>query len=232
MPSDNNVNNYRMIDVRNKLPRHPSRKWSKRAYIDTIVVHCTAGVNQDPVATAKFHIRPGPENTLSKQGAPGIAYHDYVTVNGIVYHCNDYQDSVWHAKYYNDRSIGVVLAYPGAIRDNPKTPIRDDRPSDIQLENLQRHLTLLCLYFKVLPERVFGHRELPWMFKVLQSGSKQYKKECPGMNVDLDALRKDVTLRLQRRLAAEELYSDKIDGVFGKKSQAALNAFDPEMKLV
>ena len=207
---------YRLIDIRKTIPKHPTRKWKRRGLADTIVVHCTAGSQQDPNATAKYHIRPGPQNRLSKRGAPGLAYHDYVTDEGIVFHCNNYNDSTWHARSYNSRSIGVTMAYR-ALDTVP--------PTVNQLIALCKHIVTLCLYIKIQPKRVLGHRELPWMSTILGNGSVRYKKSCPGMAVDMDDLRDTVTRGLQRRLQDEGLYHGAIDGAFGPLSQAALRDF-------
>lgn len=206
----------RLIDIRDKLPRHKTRQWKKREGADTIVVHTTASDNQDPFKTARYHISLG--NHISAGGCPGLVYHDFITKEGVVYHCNDYTDWTWHASAYNKRSVGVTMAFRG----------QDDIfPCEAQYTALLEHLVILCLYLKVLPERVIGHREVPSMWTWIGQGSKRYKKSCPSMAINLDKLRHEVTLRLQRRLAAEDLYHGMIDGVFGKLSRAALKAFVP-----
>lgn len=209
---------YNFHDIRRTIPKHPTRKWKYRASADTIVVHCTAGSQQDPNKVAANHIQPGPQNHLSSKGAPGIAYHDFVRDDGVIFHCNSYNDSTWHARSYNDRSIGIVMAYRG---------LDDVPPPDVQLLALCKHLVTLCFYIKILPKRVLGHRELPWMSTLLGNGSIRYKKACPGMAVDMDKLRDMVTRGLQKRLKDEGLYGGAIDGIFGPKSQAALRDFDP-----
>lgn len=208
----------KLIDIRARLPRHKTRKWKTRNKADTIVVHTTASDNQDPFKTNAYHIKAGEQNHISKEGCPRICYHDYVTKDGTVYHCNNYTDWTWHAGLYNKRSIGVVMAFRG--QDN-------DKPEPNQYLALIEHLVILCLYLKILPKRVIGHREIPGMWTLLGNGSKKYKKTCPGMSVDMDALRAEITTRLQRRLAAEGLYDGKIDGNFGCLSCAALAAFKP-----
>jgi N-acetyl-anhydromuramyl-L-alanine amidase AmpD len=209
---------YRLIDLRAKLPKHPTRRWKKRDTASYIVVHCTASDTQDPFITARYHISKKCHISPGK-GCPGLCYSDYVTKDGTVFHCNDYQDITWHAGLYNKRSIGVVMAFRGQIGQTP---------TDAQYLALKQHLVILCLYLKIPPKNVIGHREVPGMFRILGNGSKRYRKTCPGMGVHLDELRKDITLRLQRRLAAEGLYSGRIDGLWGRKSRAALRAFDPQ----
>jgi len=70
---------YRVIDISDSLPRHPTREWTVRATPTRIVVHTTASDNQDPHKTARYHIAPGKDNHISEKGAPGLCYHDFVT---------------------------------------------------------------------------------------------------------------------------------------------------------
>lgn len=207
----------RLVDIRATIPRHPTRKWRTRDSADTIVVHTTASNNQEPSKTARYHIKPGPQNHLSKRGAPCVAYHDMLAKDGLVSHCNDYSDITWHTKGWNGRAVSVALMFKGQTGETPVP---------VQLLALKEHLVVLCLYLKILPDRIKGHREGPNM-TFWSRGAVRYKKTCPGMGIDLDALRDEVTRRLQRRLNAEGLYRGKIDGDFGRKSRAALQAFRP-----
>ena len=205
------------VDIRSEMPRHPTRKWDRRKLIKYIVVHTTASSNQDPKKTARYHITPGPQNHVSQAGCPGLCYHDYINKDGIIFHCNEYRDKTWHAGLYNAKSIGVVMAFegqkPGML------------PSDAQWNALLEHLVKLCLFFKLLPQDIIGHREVPGMYTIVGKGSKKYKTVCPGLAIDLDNLRYLITCRLQTFLAAQELYTGSIDGKFGKLSQAALNNY-------
>lgn len=203
---------YQIVDIRDQLPRHATRKWAKRKQTKYIVVHCTAGTNQDPFRTAQYHIGP---NHISKKGCPGIVYHDYINHKGTVYHCTDYDAHTWHASAWNKKAVGIVMAYEG----------EDISPPAAQYDSLVKQLVILCLYLKVIPQNIRGHRELPWMFTIIGKGSKKFKKWCPGKVVNLENLRAEITFRLQKRLAAEGLYEGAIDGVFGRKSKAALQAF-------
>lgn len=205
-------------DIILTMPKHPTRRWEVRKDITRIIVHTTGSNNQDPHKTARYHIGP---NHISKKGCPGLCYHDFITKAGVVLHCTEYKYSTWHCGLWNKSSVGVVMAFRGQTGEAPISE---------QYRALTEHLVALCLYLKVLPKNIRGHREVPGMFTILGNGSKKFKKTCPGMGVDLDALRHDVTCRLQRRLAAEKLYIGAIDGQFGKKSKAALKAFKPKRK--
>lgn len=209
---------YKLIDIRKTIPKHKTRTWKKRTSADTIVVHTTGSSNQDPNKTALYHVTPSKNNHISKLGCAGLCYSDFITKNGTVFHCNNYDDITWHAGFYNTRSVSVVLAFPGQT---------DAIPDQIMMNVLEQHLVVLCLYLKILPKRVIGHREVPGMYTILGNGSKKYKKVCPGMQINLDILRNAVTCRLQRRLSSEGLYTAKIDGLFGSKSILALNNFIP-----
>ena len=171
-----------MIDISNELPKHPTMKWKEREEdkITHLIVHCTASNNQDPVKTANYHIN---SKALSKKGAPGIAYHDFITNTGTIYHCNNYNKITWHAGLYNSYSVGVVIAYLGEPNLIPNK----------QWEFLINHLTELCLRFKINPsKKLLGHKECIGMFIKMGNGSVRYYKECP-FNIDkLNIMRREV----------------------------------------
>lgn len=214
---------HKLIDFRSQIPRHPTRKWKTRLEASHIFIHCTASDNQDPKKVAQYHITSGPQNHLSRYGAPSIAYHDFIDKQGVIYHCNNYTDITWHTKGSNNIGIGIAMAFRGQDQGA--------LPTNHQWLALLQHVTVLCLYLKILPKNVLGHREARG-FSIFSRGSIRYKKECPGMAVDLNQLRAEITVRLQKRLNAERLYHGKIDGIFGKKSQAALMAFQPSLNRI
>ena len=209
---------YSLLDIRLEMPRHPTRIWRVRTDVKRIVVHTTGSDNQDPKKTGRYHVTPSKQNHISKRGAPGLCYHDFITKCGVVYHCNNYQDIVWHTKGWNGTGVGVCLAFRGQTGEAP--PL-------FQYIALVDHLVVLCLYLKVLPKNVKGHRESPLIYTLLPGGKRKYRKTCPGMGISLHLLRAKVTNGLQERLSSEGLYTGKIDGLFGRKSICALRAFKP-----
>jgi N-acetyl-anhydromuramyl-L-alanine amidase AmpD len=209
---------YPIKDIRKTIPKHKIKKPKKRKNADTIVLHCTASDNQDPNKTASYHVTPGKDNHLCKTGAPTVAYTDIITKAGILYHCTNYTDVTWHAGNWNDRAIGIALAYKG---------LAGEPPTELQMFTLHEHLTFLCLYLHISPTRIFGHRECPFMSTITGKGVKIFRKECPGMSINLDKLRLEIILRLQKRLSALELYKGSIDGKWGKLSEKALLDFIP-----
>ena len=215
------IENSRFQDLRDKLPRHPTRKWRTRKLpkIKTIVVHSTSSSNQDPFKTARYHITPGPQNHISKKGCPGVTYHDLITEDGTIYHCNNYLDIIWHAGWINTTSIGVGMMH-GDVDRIPPTPI--------QFDTLMKYLVVCCLMFNIAPKNVIGHREVAGMYILLGNGSRKYQKTCPGLTVDMDKLRLDLTFRLQRKLASSGHYTSEVDGVWGKLSKDAMKRYHEE----
>lgn len=203
-----------VVDLRDKLPRHPTRRWSKRKKIKWLVIHCTASDNQDPFETNAYHISKG--NHISAKGCPRIVYHDYITKTGVIFHCNDYSDWTWHAGWVNRWAASITMAYRG--QDGGFPPIE-------QYEATLRHATKLCMYLNLTPDKIKGHREISGFWTWLGKGSKKYKTVCPGMAIHLDGLRTQVAIRMQRLLAAEGLYKGEIDGLFGKLSKSALSLY-------
>jgi len=191
------------------------------------VVHETASNNQDPNKTALYHVTPSLKNLLSKLGAPGLAYHNFITKSGEIYHCNDYTDITWHAGLYNTRSVGICLAYLSEDASGRDTIA----PEEAQMLALEELLVTLCLNLKIIPQGIIGHREVPGMFTIIGKGLKKYKKTCPGMMINLNKLRLNIAYRLQVILAAEGLYTDEIDGLFGPLSIGALAQHSPDPDL-
>lgn len=80
-------------DIINDLEWHPTRKWSKRALakISQVVVHqsLTSYENSTIENINRYHITPGPENHLSPNAAPHIAYHFGLDKEGNVFQLNN-----------------------------------------------------------------------------------------------------------------------------------------------
>jgi hypothetical protein len=224
------MSNY--TDVRETLPRHATKKYKKRnpSIIDMIVVHCT-DANWTIEQLADYDVKP---NHISKTGCPACTYHDVIMPDGHLYHCLDYAERSWHAGKYNYRSAAVCLMYRAT---NAKKGRPNYRPPEKAMKRLTRHLTSLCLGLKVLPKGIKGHRELEgtgWIWKLIPGDSNKKRKSllkwCPGQYVNMDEVRIAVARRLQFRLKIDGYYKGGLDGIFGPKSIAALNAWKPKRK--
>jgi hypothetical protein len=182
-----------------------------------IWVHTTASDQQDPAATARYHISRN--NHISRRGCPSICYHDTVAKDGTVSHCNDYGDVTWHTRGYNGTGVGVALAYRGQD-GNP--------PIKTQYQAAVSHLGNLCLFTGLDPSSVRGHREAGR--SIGRKGSMVYRKTCPGLGIDMNAMRRDVCIDMQTSLAMCGLYPwHLIDGRWGPRSKAAARAYALDM---
>ena len=83
----------------------------------------------------------------------------------------------------------------------------------------------LCLDFNLTPDKVVGHRELKGTGWVMFKGSKTLRKTCPGINVDLELMRYDISRYMQIVLGTNGFYTAAVDGIFGPKSKEALNSY-------
>jgi len=218
-------------DLSRTLPRHPSgKKYRTRrlSQINKIVVHCT-DCDWSIQKLAKYDITPfyvinGKKiyNHIDPTGLSAITYHDIIMKDGRPCHTLSYNEVSAHAGGWNTGSIAVALMY--RVSDEKGNDVY--APTKKALKTLQCHLGKLCLRFGLTPDRVFGHRELKgtgWFLS--KNGSKRLRKTCPGLQVDLDQLRRNVAIYMQLILKIKKYYTATIDGIFGKKSRAALAAY-------
>jgi len=83
----------RFIDARATLPRHPTKKFTRRPVESILggVIHHTAG-GDDIENTAMYHVGP---NHVSATGCPALLYTFYITGQGVIYWANDLEDVTW-----------------------------------------------------------------------------------------------------------------------------------------
>lgn len=215
-----------VIDLSKDLPLHPTKPVKQRKDVSRLVVHTTNWLISAQ-ELAEYDIGP---NHISKTGCPSITYHYLIGQDGKVTKTADHKAITWHVGNWNRGSLGVALVYKtdssyekSMIRTGTGSVEADNVPSPEMMNSLVWLLVQLCIEENVTPAKVFGHRELKgtgWFLN--KKGSKRLRKTCPGMGVDLDALRTRVTLALQKELKALGLYSGDIDGDFGKNSKKAL----------
>lgn len=155
------------------------------ATIDTIVLHCTAMPNWNVWRTARYHTGP---NHISDQGCPTIAYAYLIEPDGLLYRCLSHNVRSWHAGPWNERSIGVCMAYDAG----------DVPPPDRQLAAAAHVCAALARNLGLSAERVMGHRELEGTGYVVENGQRIQRKECPGRAVDMEAFRRAVAALMER----------------------------------
>ena len=172
-------------DISPALPRsrEPDRRDPRG--IDTIVLHCTAMRGWNVWDVARYHTGP---NHISSEGCPTTGYAYFVERDGLSYRCLPHDVRSWHAGPWNERAIGVCLAYEA----------EDLPPSPAQLAAAVDLCAWLAAGLGLSPERVLGHRELEGTGYVLEGGVRVQRKECPGRAVDMDEFRRRVACAMER----------------------------------
>jgi len=144
----------------------------KKEDIKFIIVHQSAMPKNDTSfeQIKKFHVW---------QGMGNIAYHYFIEANGKVRRGRNESTAGTHTKasHMNEKSIGVCLAGNFNTED----------PNPSQLQSLNQILRSLLIKYKLQPDDVLAHREVP--------GSAT---ECPGdsLNVWLVDFREQLKKRL------------------------------------
>lgn len=173
-----------MHDISRVLPTNGPAQERDPSGIDTVVLHCTAMPGWNVWETARYHTGP---NHISADGCPTIAYAYFVEPDGLIYRCLDDATRAWHVGEWNDRAIGVCMAYEAC----------DDPPPDEQLTAAVDVCAALVRRLGLRAERVLGHRELEGTGFVVESGKPVLVKECPGRVVDMDEFRRHVAAAVE-----------------------------------
>lgn len=172
-------------DVSAVLPRNGEPEYRDERGIDTVVLHCTAMFGWNVWDVARYHTGP---NHISSGGCPTIGYAYFVEPDGLIYRCLPHGIRAWHAGPWNDRAIGVCLAYDAT----------DEPPPERQLAAAAELCALLVATFGLASDRVLGHRELEGTGYELVEDKVVQRKECPGMAIDMDRFRRMVEGALER----------------------------------
>jgi N-acetyl-anhydromuramyl-L-alanine amidase AmpD len=233
-------------DLSKSLKRHPTKRYKVRkneSSIKRIVVHTTdrdwtiqqlVDYDVDGAVTYCRHfidmssgeyvdIQYTDHNHIASDGLPACTYHDVIMEDGFIYHTLPYREISWHVGGYNSSSVAVALMYRCTDPDTNKDTWA---PNENMIKTLQCHCGDLCLKWGLTPDAVVGHRELKgtgWFLN--KHGSKRLRKTCPGMQVNLDELRKNVAMYMQIKMKLADCYDDEIDGLFGNQSKLALKKY-------
>ena len=164
-------------DISEVLPTNGPPEIREEAGIDTIVLHCTAMPGWNVWDTARYHTNP---NHISDEGCPTIAYAYFVEPDGLMYRCLSHDIRSWHVGPWNDRALGVCMAYDA----------EEEPPPREQLLAAAELCATLALELELGPDRVKGHRELEGTGYVVENGVREERKKCPGRAVDMDAFRR------------------------------------------
>jgi hypothetical protein len=208
-----------MIDLSRDLARHPNKVYRQRklSRIKRIVVHTTDwGASAKTIA--EYDIKP---NHISETGCPAITYHELIGISGNPYKTLDYEEVSWHAGMWNLGSVAIALAYKCSNKKGEDVY----KPKRKLMTALHVRCGEMCLDFGLTPDKVIGHRELKGTGWFIFKGSRRLRKTCPGINVDLELMRKNIARYMQIVLGTNGFYTEAIDGIFGTKSKEALTSY-------
>ena len=181
---------FKVIDIIEKLPWHPTRTWGNRplSKITEIIIHQAAANGATAKNVNKYHITPSADkdgdgvikswerNHLSDKGAPHIAYHYVVETDGKVYQANKLTSVTWHAKGHNTKAIGILITgyFKGPDHENA------NEPTEAQLKSLVNLLDYLQDDFPTIEKtKYLGHSEV----------DSVHKAACPGYTL-METLKK------------------------------------------
>ena len=219
-----------VLDVRQTLPRHDTRKWHQRALRDIsyMVWHHAAGeLSVDRVAA--YHIGP---NHISENGCPAICYHFFVGNDGTIYWCNDFEAITWSNGVKEFNNQGLAVCFEGDLTKREPTPAQMKAALDL--------FNWSDSYFKHVLKKtlqLFGHKEVkagtacPGNFlHTLVSALRSY---IDPIEIETESEGELMTLieAYQTILTKLDLYTGKVDNDFGPKSKAATSAFQRKRKL-
>lgn len=148
---------------------------------------------------------------INQRGFWDIGYHFFINGKGVLYHGRPVEYVGAHTKTpppsMNFRSLGIALA----------GNFEKEEPNPEQLATLRILLKSLCRKYKIPPENVLGHRQVP-----------QTATLCPGINllIWLDhwrAFRKSISLDDIKKKLAE--ISAKIKELYEKIKRLSLKSF-------
>ncbi|WP_246944053.1 N-acetylmuramoyl-L-alanine amidase [Bacillus pinisoli] len=221
-----------IIDKRNSLPTHPSKRYKRRSLsaIKNIAIHHSATTSGSAESFARYHV-----NTL---GWPGIAYHYVVDKDGTISHCHDLEVVSYHVGNSNYRAVGICM-----VGD-----FRTQQLSVAQKKATQNLVLSLLDVLTINVEDVWGHQEFPgyeWKpcpsinmgnfrseLMGITKGSKQpiYRSTSyssgPRTRTYLSyGDQGDDIKALQERLEKLGFKPGIIDGIFGKVTEDAVKRF-------
>jgi hypothetical protein len=182
----------KIVDITAQVPKNPNypriplRDKKKLKYL---VWHCSAAPPSFGVwDLVRYDLAP---NHISKRGCPCPTYAYYIEADGTVYKTAQIAWKTWHVGVWNPVALGICLAYEG----------KGEPPPQAQLDAALELTVQLCREWGFDPKNVVGHRELP--YTGYNPKTKRLRKACPGLQIDMDCVRREVASRLDTGQAAD-----------------------------
>ncbi len=169
-----------ITDIRDRLPKHPTKKWIKRYSTDLVVVHQAVTYNDNIENMASYHVTPSKDrdndgvieawerNHISNTGCPGVCYTLAIDHSGNVFLLNKYDDMTWHCKGFNSFSLGFVVMgnYSGPSFEGK------DHLNEKQMCAIIKLMDYLKEEYVLEKKDFFGHGEI-----------NINKENCPGNEI-------------------------------------------------
>jgi hypothetical protein len=186
--------------------------------IKRVVMHCTDAPSWSPQRLSSYFV--------DERKFPICAYHFYI-MSDHIYHMVDENVITYHAAPYNSNSVAFSVDFFATNYE------RNNIVIDPQVyQNAVNTATYLCLKYLVEPKLLVGHRELQFTGWVWSKNHdrKELIKICPGLSIDLDVFRYNVTRRIQETLIEyAKLLTLKspvvVDGIFGPITRKVFENF-------
>ncbi len=147
LPSDEFTPPQGVRDLRDEMPRHPTKIWSIRPFdaIKLIVVHHTVtSAETDPIVLARA--------VIARRNLPGLPYHFLVQGDGDAYWTESLEAVVSQTFKEEINQQGVAIALAGNFTDSP--------PPEPQLDAAAAIIAQLIQAFDLRVEDVIGRNEV------------------------------------------------------------------------
>lgn len=203
--------------------------------MDKIIIHQELS-DGSLEAVNNYMITPGPDNHISKEGAPHFCYHFGIRMKehhghpeGEIVQANELTHLTWHTKGQNTAGVGIMLEgnFKGVGHE-----LGHDGPTSAQMDSLAWLTNNLLNSLKLTPQNVYGHYHFG-------------KPACPGFkisdwieayrnrqNIDFPDPLKPLTIKeLQHKLTKLGYSPGKPDGVIGLKTTFAIRNFQRDFRL-
>lgn len=91
-----------MIDLRNKLKKHPTKTYSRRnTKLTHLIIHHSYTTGGDAYSFARYHV--------DTRGWPGIGYAYVILKDGTIQWCHEHDVRTYHVGKYNGPCLGICL---------------------------------------------------------------------------------------------------------------------------
>lgn len=192
-------------DLVEKIPRNPNYTSipMRRSGPSMIVWHCDDAPNWDVWDVVKYDLRP---NHISPRGCPVPTYAYWIGRTGRIYKIAQEAYVTWHAGVSRINRIRYRIPDWNAVSVAICFAHDPDSEPDLTPEQYESgHLLSAWMAVRrdIQSGNVKGHRELAVTGYDPKTG--KLRKTCPGLGIDLDAVRRNVR-DLKLRLLSGELH--------------------------